>query len=224
MPSGLAILTGMRNPLRAARLFWSVARLAGDLGRLQRVFEINDQIMRMRTEAESAAVVREFAASPAGAEALRDRHHFGRPDRVALRALAEDTVGGAYARFLDREGIDPEALPEQPAGDELEYIVAHLYATHDLWHVLVGFGTDPAGELGLQAFLLAQTRSTLPFFALTAGLLNTVLYDYDQKAARLDAIARGWQLGRTARNLAGIDWRPQLARPLADVRRELGLS
>jgi ubiquinone biosynthesis protein Coq4 len=28
---------------------------------------------------------------------------------------------------------------------ELDYIVAHLYETHDLWHVLTGFDTDPAG-------------------------------------------------------------------------------
>src|SRR5881394_858056 len=107
----------MRNPLCVARVFWSTALLAADLGRLQRVFEINDQIMRLRTPADAAAVVREFAAHPAGAEALRTRHRL-HLDRAALAALPAETVGGAFARFLDREGIDPAALPAQPARDE----------------------------------------------------------------------------------------------------------
>jgi ubiquinone biosynthesis protein Coq4 len=35
-------------------------------------------------------------------------------------------------------------------------LVKRGYETHDIWHVVTGFHTDVAGELGLQAFYLAQ--------------------------------------------------------------------
>jgi ubiquinone biosynthesis protein COQ4 len=214
----------MRNPVRMTRLFVAVARLARDLGRLQRVFEINDHIIAMRSPGDGEATVADFASAPAGALALRTRPRLGPLDLEALRALPETTLGGAYVRFLDRSGISPESIPAYAAATDLDYVIAHLYETHDLWHVVTGFEADPAGELGVQAFLLAQFRAFLPLFVISAVLINTALYAYEDKARRLDAIARGWMLGRSASRLAGTDWRPLLARPLADVRRELGLA
>jgi ubiquinone biosynthesis protein Coq4 len=63
----------------------------------------------------------------------------------------------------------------------------------------------------------------LPYFTLTAVVLNTALFAPAQKYERMDAIAAGWQLGRRARNLVGFDWRRHLETPLAELRRELGL-
>lgn len=54
-------------------------------------------------------------------------------------------------------------------------------------------------------------------------LLNAASFAYEQKQARFDAIARGWQLGRSASRLVGLDWREHLLRPLGEVRRELRL-
>lgn len=214
----------MRNPVRMARLVLGVARLARDLRRLDQVFELNEQIVALRAPADEAAVVADFASHPVGAAALRERHRLGRLDLAALRALPETTLGGAYARFLDRHGISPDALPRLPATSDIDYIIAHYYETHDLWHVLAGFGADPAGELGVQAFLLAQSRSYLPLFVIAAVLMNTALYGYEDRIRRLDAISRGWTLGRTSARIAGVDWRPHLTRPLADVRRDVGLA
>lgn len=213
----------MRDPIRMTRLVISVARLIRDLRRLDRVFEINDHIVAMRTPADEAASIEAFASSPAGQDALRTRTRLGRLDLERLRAQPAETLGGAYARFLDRHGISPESLPALPGTGELDYILTHFYETHDLWHVLTGFEADPAGELGVQAFLLAQYRAFLPLFVISAVLVNTALYAYDDKARRLDAIARGWTLGRSARSLVGVDFRAHLARPLAEVRRDFGL-
>jgi ubiquinone biosynthesis protein Coq4 len=213
----------MRNPVRLAKLLASTIRLTRDLGRLDRVFEINDHIVAMRTPADEAAAVAAFTRTAPGRDALRTRRRLGPLELAPLRALPADTLGGAYARFLDRHAISPASFPALPAARELDYIVAHFYETHDLWHVLTGFDADPAGELGVQAFLLAQYRAFLPLFVIPAVLVNTALYAYEDKERRLDAIARGWTLGRAAGSLVGVDWRPHLARPLGEVRRELEL-
>jgi len=220
------MLAGMRlmNPVPLARLVWSMARLTGNLDRLAQVFEINEHMMKLRTAADEAATLADFAAAPAGADAVRSRRRLPREALLATDALPPDTLGGAYAAAMRARGLSPDAIPHIEPKSDIEYVVAHYYETHDLWHVLTGFDTDPAGEAGLQAFYLAQGRAYLPFFVISSVLLNTALFAYEDRVARLDAIARGWTLGKRAQRLVGIDWHPHLARPLADVRRELGLS
>ena len=90
--------------------------------------------------------------------------------------------------------------------------------------MLTGFDTDPAGEVGLQAFYLAQGRAHLPLLVIASVMMNTALYAYEDRGRRFDAIVRGWMLGKQAKRLAGIDWRQYFVRPLADVRRELDLA
>jgi ubiquinone biosynthesis protein COQ4 len=214
----------LRNPLHVARLLWSMARLTGDLDRLDRVFEINDHMMRLRTKAEERAAVLDFAAAPAGATALRERARLDPRDLLAAASLPPDTLGGAYASAMRARGLTMGSFPRLPARTDIEYVVAHYYETHDLWHVLTGLDTDPAGELGLQAFYLAQGRAYLPLLVISSVMLNTALYGYEDRGRRVEAIARGWDLGKRAQRIAGVDWTPHLARPLADVRRELGLE
>jgi ubiquinone biosynthesis protein Coq4 len=58
--------------------------------------------------------------------------------------------------------------------DDISYITLRRSQTHDIHHVVTGFATDPAGELGLQAFQLAQIRSPIAIAILTAGLINVL--------------------------------------------------
>lgn len=206
------------------QLFLTLARFTRDLTRLDDIFALNDQLLRLRQPDEAASVIDDFKSSPAGADALRTRHRLGHLPLSTLLEMPAETLGGAFARFMRARGLAPENLPSKPASTELDYIVAHLYETHDLWHVLTGFDTDPAGELGLQAFMLAQTRAYLPLLVITAMSLNTVMYAYDEKTTRMDSLTRGWLLGRRAKSLVGVDFAPHLARPLLDVRRDLGLD
>jgi ubiquinone biosynthesis protein Coq4 len=130
-------------------------------------------------------------------------------------------LGRAFADFLNLRGLDPYGLPRRPAVDEPTYLTAHLYETHDLWHVVTGFDTDVAGELGLQAFYLPQLHGKLPLLLLAAGLLNTLLFAFDDWRARLDAIVRGYRMGQRARPFFGVRWGEWWERTLSDVRQEL---
>lgn len=105
------------------------------------------------------------------------------------------------------------------------YVQAHLYETHDLWHVLTGFGPDVAGEAGLQAVYAAQLPGALPAALVSALLLNAALTRSGSKMKeRFDAVSRGWTLGIQAKSLFGYDFRKNFARPLEDVRKELGID
>ena len=100
----------------------------------------------------------------------------------------------------------------------------HMERSHDLWHTVLGFDTDVAGELGLQAFTMAQLGSGLGYVILSAAMLNTLFIDPEDGDRRMEAISRGWQLGRRLRPLFGADWATMVTWPIEQVREHFGVG
>lgn len=209
----------MRNPLSILKAGRAFVRLTLDPNRLNEVFNLSDSLVSPEVGAMMVAHVGKDAR---GAAALRDRPKV----RLVLDELAQlpvGTLGRTYAELMIANGLDPKDIPTLTATDEAEYVRAHLYETHDLWHAATGFGTDVAGELGLQAFYAAQLPGKLPTAILAMGMLNTLLFSFDDQDARLRAIARGWLLGRRSLPLFGARWNELLPLPLDEARARLGL-
>ena len=210
----------MLKPLAALRIARAALRLVRDPNRLDEVIAMADDL------GESPAfdaIVRHVEEMPGGRAAMAERPRVDL-DLPRLRQLPDGTFGRETARFLDARGLDPADLPRRPAADGKAWVRAHLYETHDLWHVVTGFDTDVAGELGLQAFYLAQFPARLAAAILAIGFLNTFLYAFDERDARTDAIARGWQLGQAARPFLAVRWADLWTLPLAEVRARLGVT
>lgn len=170
------------------------------------------------------AITDHLRKNPTGAAGLADRPRLGPVDLEALGALPEGTLGREFHDFVTRHGIDPADLPDLPSGDEGEWVLAHLYETHDIWHVVTGFGTDVASELGLQAFYLSRFPAYLANAILAMGMINTLLFAFGDRDPRMDAITRGWLLGRRANPIVGVRWAELWDRNLVDLRRELGID
>jgi ubiquinone biosynthesis protein Coq4 len=209
----------MPSPLALVKLAVASARLVRDPDRLEEVFALADTLQQ--TEAIDAMLAH-VRRDPQGARAVVERPRV-RARLAALRALPDGTFGREVARFLDDRGLDPDALPDRPADDPRAFVRAHLYETHDLWHVATGFDTDVAGEVGLQAFYLAQLPARLAPLLLSVAMANTFLYRFDDAGPRMDAIAAGWRLGRAARPLFGVRWAELWEQPLAEVRARLAI-
>jgi ubiquinone biosynthesis protein Coq4 len=210
----------MRNPLTFVKLARAGVSLVRDPDRLGEVFEIADGLADTTSV---DAIVQHVRRDPIGASALV-HHPRVTIDLPHLRALPDGTFGREAARFLDDRGLDPAALPRRDAADARSYVRAHLYETHDLWHVATGFDTDVAGEVGLQAFYLAQFPARLATVLLGLMFLNTFLYRFDDRDRRMDAMVRGWQLGRAARPLFGVRWDTFYTTPISEVRAQFGLG
>src|SRR5262249_22453881 len=160
---------------------------------------------------------------PEGARALEERPRI-HIDMAELAALPPGTLGRTFHDHMVTNNLDPAGLPRRPATDPVAYVSAHLFETHDVWHVVTRFDTDVAGELGLQAFYMAQLPSRLPPLLLATSFLNAVFYDLDAVGARMAEIVRGWELGRAARPLFGVRWSEMWDRPLVEVRAALGIN
>jgi ubiquinone biosynthesis protein COQ4 len=215
----------LSGAVRAARALHAYVTIVRDPNQLEKVFELRNVIAQPEVLREMAAF---FARDPGGADAIRTRPRIGKLDLKALAAMPAGTLGQAFGRHMLDAGLDPSALPDLPSSTDLEFLDAHLYETHDVWHVVTGFGTDVAGELGLQAFYLAQFPARLSLAILSGGLLNTLVGSggamFADRDRRMDAIAAGWLMGRAARPFFGVRWGEMWDRPLDEVRRELKVT
>ncbi len=209
----------MSRPLLTMKVLYNLTRLVRDPRRLDDVFEMASALSVPETV---GPIVDRLKKDPAIARAFADKHRL-RPDLAALAELPPGTLGRVFADHMRANGLDPRSIPTLAASDDLEFVRAHLYETHDVWHAVTGFATDVAGELGLQAFYAAQAPGGLPLMLMAMGFLNTALYSMDDRERRLDAIARGWEMGRRAEPLFGVRWDRLWATPLDEVRRALGI-
>ncbi|MDF2694275.1 MAG: hypothetical protein K0S65_2658 [Labilithrix sp.] len=205
---------------RALKAIYSLARLVHDPDRLDEVFEVSDALA---TPDQIRPMVDRLARDPVVARSFEERHRIS-VDLAALRQLPEGTLGRSFAEHMIAAKLDPSALPTLTSGDRLSYFRAHLYETHDIWHVATGFGTDLVGELGLQAFYLAQIPGSLPALLLGVGFVRSAIFDQELSGPFMEALVRGWEMGKSARPLFGVHWDELWNEPLADVRRSLGLE
>jgi ubiquinone biosynthesis protein Coq4 len=206
--------------IKLLRAFAAVARDPHDL---DQVFALADAGLRADA-GRFDQILASVRAHEQGARALRERPRIGQPSLAELEACPPGSLGRAYAAHLRANGLDPAKLPVRPAHDERSYFLPHIIETHDVWHVVTGFGTDVAGELGLMAFYAAQSPGRVPLVILTAGLVSTIRTGMADKDRRFDAIAAGWLLGKRARPLFGACWSRLWPVPLAEVRRRFAVD
>jgi len=215
-------MNAIKNRLLAARALWSFIDLVRHPEHLDRVFEIADAMSGQKRDV--LETMRDhFAMDPRGAAALREKPRLA--TRLAdLEGLPRGTLGRTYADHMSENGLDPAAIPVLPSGSELEFLRAHLYETHDIWHVVTGWGTDVAGELGLQAFYAAQHPGGLPLMLIAMGFLNAALFKVSDRNRRFEAVVDGWAMGRRAEALFGVRWDELWGQPIDAVRDLLGVK
>jgi ubiquinone biosynthesis protein Coq4 len=212
----------VKDRIARVKSLWSFVDLVRHPEHLDRVFEIADSMVSQRMEV--LETMRDhFASDPRGEKALHERPRLSF-DLDTLAALPVGTFGRAFADHMKKNNLDPTAIPTLDSSDELGFIRAHLYETHDVWHAVTGFDTDVAGELGLQAFYAAQAPGGLPIMLMAMGFLNTAIYSMNDRERRLDAITRGWAMGRAAKPLFGVKWGELWTKPTEEVRRELAVT
>lgn len=199
-----AIRALLRDPDDTARVFDVIDALSGRSG--ERVFE-------------------RFRKSDTGARLLAERPNLVTTlnDRERLLEMPAGMLGRAYGEFVAREQISADGLvaaserARDPAIPEERYwFGARLRDMHDLWHVVTGYNRDLLGEASLLAFSYAQTRNRGIGFIVLVAYLKAGPLPHGRPMIR-----DGYRRGKTAAWLPEQDWEALLAKPLAEVRREL---
>jgi ubiquinone biosynthesis protein COQ4 len=151
------------------------------------------------------------------AEMIRDRYLAPIPDLDALLHYPTDSLGYLYASHLKANGFDPDFYRQIDVQDDATYIALRRSQTHDIHHMITGFDTDLPGELGLQAFELAQMRSPLAIALLASGIINTVMRPQALEHT-MSLIQSGWQMGLNAKPLMAQKWENRWDKSIAEWR------
>jgi len=193
-------------------------------------------------ESAPAEVIDKYVAAleadPSVAALAHEQWYAPPPDLASLEGHAGGTLGHAYRHFMVSNNLMEHLaegyrdLHDQFSSDGkldrmppiLKYKVLRGYQTHDLHHVLTGYPATPLGELGLQAFQMAQVE--FPYSAMWIAVVtgHMALVDPYLIKPAMDAISHGWTYGREARSIQFIKFENMLDRPLEEVRREYRLG
>ena len=153
-------------------------------------------------------------------------------DHDKLRQLPVDSLGQAYVRFMEKEGLTAAGLVAeydrfgadyQKRNDVTEWFGDRMRDTHDLLHVLTGYGRDALGEQCVLAFTYSQNPNLGILFIAYAGALE-MKKQAPSNAPVLKAVREGQRLGKAAKRLAYYDIEKFLAMPIDEARAFLNIG
>lgn len=148
-----------------------------------------------------------------------------RYDLDELIALSPETLGGAYARYMAARGLRPNFYDDVVPRHKLHYLRLRLRQTHDIWHVLTGFDTDPVGELGLQGFYFGQVANGQSAMILAGGILKSLFTGrYGDLENYIEVFYDGYRSGRAAHPLLDVRWEKFWSESLDSLRQRYGIT
>ncbi|MBF2075404.1 MAG: hypothetical protein IGS50_16810 [Synechococcales cyanobacterium C42_A2020_086] len=198
-----------------------VVMLMKDPEQTNSVFDVEDGLRHTK----AAQVAAEYAKTQPGvAELFAERYLAPTPDIPALLQLPPDSLGHAYASYLQTYGFDPDFYRKEKVEDDVTYMFMRMRQTHDIWHVVGGFGVDVNAELGLKAFEIAQVHRPLAAILVAGGLLRTLFKTPERLDDLLDQIAIGYRMGAKAKPFLAQKWEEHWEKPLEAWRAELNVQ
>jgi len=208
-----------------------------DIGVLQLVPEAMNEYHRLLDDAEVDRMINRDRARQPDFAALLDSRRLTILDLDAADRYADGTLGARLRDFYRATGFNQVLAYKGvvPANDYQHYTMVRTLI-HDVEHLVTGFGTDPAGELGMM--YLYMTLNSRYFSPELAGVMNfnhaylsstwmmrTDLYYPGVTLAFLEAMKVGLEMGnRMKRPMPLEDWERLFELPIETVREELGVT
>jgi ubiquinone biosynthesis protein COQ4 len=228
--------TVFRDPRRQALRFRPLKamghfrRLIADKEDTAQVFYMSECLPSKRLALKAEA----FCASSAGQKLMAAEPFLPDilDDHDALLKMPENSVAHAYVTFMRREGLTAGGLVAESEvvfgarakyDDQLQWFSQRLRDTHDMVHIMTGYGRDALGEQCALGFSSCQYPGNVDFFLAWAGafeLKRRVKTD----APVFAAVHQARQTGRMAQKIYAQDFRSLLAEPLEQARARMNIG
>lgn len=212
------------RPFKALRHFRNLIKDKEDT---EQVFHIFECLPRKGFLPEAQA----FLSSPTGQRLMAEEPYL--PDLLddhrTLEKLPAGSVGRAYVDFMKSEGLsaaglvaEEEKMGRRKFDDQLQWYGNRLRDTHDLLHVLTGYGRDALGEQCVLGFTYGQNRNLGNYFIAYLGGLE-LRRRVKSDAPVMAAIRQGQRHGTIAQDIVKQDIRTLLAEPIDAARARLNI-
>jgi ubiquinone biosynthesis protein COQ4 len=211
------------NRLSALRLhlksLYALFMLARHTDNVRYVFMIGNAQDSLAEGARIRGEMRDPYRDAALERLWQERYCPERYDVNEMLVLPDSTLGGMYARHMIARGLRPDFYDNVTPRHKLHYLRLRIRQTHDIWHTLSGFDTDPAGEVGLQGFYFAQFTNGPSALIAAGAILRSVLgRRYGELERFVEAFCEGYRNGYRARPLLGVRWEELWLEPVAALR------
>lgn len=211
------------RPMRAVRNFRMLMKDKEDTAAVFRIFESlpSEDFLRR---------IADLSLSERGSYLRRTEPYLPDilDDHAALRRTPKGSLAHAYCDFMEAEGLSAAGLVAESdrAGrprfpDLVEWYINRSRDTHDLFHVLTGYGRDALGEASVLLFTHGQAPSQGHLLIGYAGAANIKKMAKGTRAPVFGAVREAHRTGKGAPPLIAQPIRQLLERPLEDVRAEL---
>ncbi|HEX2910900.1 MAG TPA: Coq4 family protein [Chloroflexia bacterium] len=209
--------------VKFARLFFKIVNNPNDT---TQVFKLSDIVYNEIRKQNPREVSKYLRSSEVYRQALEERYMPALYQIEDLAVYAPGTLGHVYYRHMTTNGFQKDFYTPVKLSDDLAYIEQRLRETHDIWHVMTGYGTDVLGEASLLAFYLAQARNEDPFpmIIIAAGAAYMALHDRATMGRYIQGIYEGYNRGLAASNFYPVKWEELWDRPLAEIQAMLNVS
>ncbi|MGB3470231.1 MAG: Coq4 family protein [Erythrobacter sp.] len=151
-------------------------------------------------------------------------------DHEELRKTPKGSLGHAYCDFMEAEGLsaaglvaESERLGRTKYDDCVQWFSERSRDTHDLFHVLTGYGRDALGEQCVLLFTHGQSPTQGHLLIGYAGSANIKLQVKGSKAPVMGAVSEAKRTGRGAPPMVSQPIRELLKQPLDAVRSALNI-
>ncbi len=219
------------EPNKPLHAFISVMRLLRNKEDTRQVFEI----VQALSSGSAKKTFRRFTDTDYGRRVVAEPVKLEEilSNREALRAMPEGSLGRVYLDFMEGENLTPDGLIDaaEEAGldfrgetqfEEFRRLFLHLDVSHDLWHVLTGYGRDALGELCNLVVTRRMSKNNGFRLIVFIGMIA-------QKLERpgtpiIKALNEAGEMSRAMAWLPAIDIEELLPLPLSEVRRRLNIS
>ena len=163
LPENASLLTRLRLSLRLLKL------IKGDEGN-----PVYGQLLNIALDGKVYEALAEELRNSEAWQRMLAPHPFlegKEPDLDALARLPEGTLGHEFARYFRDNKIPPFETTLEIKRD-VDFIGKRYRETHDLLHVLTGYGTDVMGEMEVQAYALGNLGIRTAMLILVVGTLG----------------------------------------------------
>jgi ubiquinone biosynthesis protein COQ4 len=215
------------RPLKVLRHF---GKLVEDKEDTEQVFHIIEATKGKRSHRQAW----DFIASSEGQRFLRDEVNIPAmlDEHSRWADCGPNSVAAHYIAFMKREGLSAAGLvaeshkwlpAEKRHADLTEWYFERLRDTHDLFHVLTGYGRDALGEAALLGFTYEQNFNKGILFIAYAGA-RQIKKVSGTKAPIYAAIKEGRRLGKAAAKIAHQDVAALMREDIGEARARLTIG
>lgn len=218
------------SPIRPFKAAHHMRKLLADKEDTVQVFHIMEALNGKNLKRKLMS----YSATSEGQELLKRRRDLPKilDDHETLKKLPKNTVGRAYVAFMEREGLSAAGLVEESEkwwkdhekfDDDIDFLGRRFRDTHDLYHVLTGYGRDKLGEVCVLGFSHAHNGGFGNLFISYVGAWDLSKTAPDPRLVKA-SLKEARRHGRAAKHLALEDIVALLAEPLDEARQRMNIA